>query len=181
MKEYEFNLLLNKAKYDPDALQVLYFYYYNRSINYLRKQYGLYIAEEAVQQFFLQLLSGGKEYSYVKYPTIWVYTCCENIAKRLITKENRELPIQEMTPYKDVVSDEEILGDFYDLIAQQDEISQKILKLHYIDGYSLKEISNILNISYSNIRQKYSRTLKKMKKSLKVSQFDFNFVSKNMR
>lgn len=166
METYNFNSLLKKCKYDSNALQALYSYYYSRIINYIQNKFGVYIAEETAQQFFLQLLTNENEYSYVKYPTSWVYKCCENIAKRLIVNENRELPIQETIPDKEMISNEELFGDLYEMIAQQDELSQKILSLHFIDGYNLKEIANILNISYSNIRQKYSRTIRKMKKSL---------------
>lgn len=166
MDAYIFNSLLKKLKYDSNALQALYSYYFSRIIKCIQKKYGFYIAEEAAQQFFLQLLTSENEYPYIKYPTSWVYTCCENIAKRMIEKENRDLPIQENVSDKEMVSNEELFGDLYELIAQQDELAQKILNLHFIDGYNLKEIAQILNISYSNIRQKYSRTIRKMKKGL---------------
>lgn len=166
MEAYIFNILLKKSKYDSNALQALYSYYFSRIIKWIQREFGFYVAEETAQQFFLQLLTSKIEYPYIKYPTSWVYTCCENIAKRLIKKENREFPIQETIPDKEMISNEELFGDLYELIAQQDELAQKILSLHFIDGYNLKEIANILEIGYSNVRQKYSRTIRKMKKSL---------------
>ncbi len=166
MEAYIFNALLDKIHNDPDALKALYSYYYSRIILHLQKQFNHYIAEEAAQQFFLQLMTNNKEYPYIQYPTSWVYTCCNNIAKRLISKDSRNFPLIDTMPDKEMISIEEIFGDLYYLVSQQDSIAQEILKLHFIEGYNLKEIANMLNISYANIRQKYSRTLKKMKKDL---------------
>lgn len=166
MDAYTFNLLLNKIHHDADALKALYSYYYSRIVLHLQNQFNKYIAEEAAQQFFLQLTKNNKNYPYVKYPTSWVYACCENIAKRLTFKDDRDLPLVETLPDRNIIAEEEVFGDLYDLISQQDILSQQILKLHFVDGYSLKEISEILNINYSNIRQKHSKTIRKMKKQL---------------
>jgi RNA polymerase sigma-70 factor (ECF subfamily) len=50
------------------------------------------------------------------------------------------------------------------IISNLDQVSQEIIHLKFIEEYSNKEISKILNISYDNVRQRISRVINKIKK-----------------
>lgn len=62
----------------------------------------------------------------------------------------------------------EIINDmeFYGLINKLDLEERTILILHYVEGYKLKEIAQILNIKDSTIRSKLLRAKNKIKSDL---------------
>ena len=48
-------------------------------------------------------------------------------------------------------------------LGQLDDITRKIIVLHYWEGYSFEEISEILSINYDAIRQRHKRIKEKLK------------------
>lgn len=89
MEAAEFNRLLKRINKDGAAIEMLYRTYYSAIINKLSFTYGKEVAEESAQEFFLKLFEIAKTQQRVNSPTSWVYTCCENIAKRKICNESR--------------------------------------------------------------------------------------------
>ena len=59
--------------------------------------------------------------------------------------------------------EESMYGELDVYISQLDELTQKIIKMLYIDNYSALEISEILNVKYGTVRQKHARAIKKIK------------------
>ena len=53
--------------------------------------------------------------------------------------------------------------DVKSAMRQLDEVSQKILYLHYWEGYPLHEIAAELNVSYPNVRAKACRAYQTLK------------------
>lgn len=167
METKEFNQLLNAIRYDTRAVEKLYSFYYKRIVFFLSKTYGLQLAEDVAQEFFISLFDKSQNQEYIKSPTAWVYTCCQNIAKRKISFDSR---YASLTENKDnatqPVIGEEQYGDLYGIIKQLDDISQKIIAMYYWQGYNLLEIADILDIKPATVRKKHTRVLKKLKNQL---------------
>lgn len=169
MDSKEFNKLLKIITTDEKALETLYNYYYKRIIYHFHNNYGRELAEDAAQNFFINLLKKTNEYSYISYPTSWVYKCCQNILNRLIRKENNFIELNETIAATENFEFDyiTIFADLYESIEHVDDISKKIIVLFHWEGYSLKEIASILELKYPTVRQKYRRALIKCKRNIK--------------
>ena len=53
-------------------------------------------------------------------------------------------------------------------IQELDEINRQIIILFYYEDYSIKEISEVLNVSGMNVKQRLSRSRKVLKEILEV-------------
>lgn len=165
MEAAEFNRLLKRINKDGAAIEKLYRAYYSAIINKLSFTYGKEVAEESAQEFFLKLFEIAKTQQRVNSPTSWVYTCCENIAKRKICNESRFGRLDENNE-KAALSEQERYGDLYEELQKLDDESRSIIEKVYWEGYSQKEVADILGIKYSTVRQKHSRAVKRLKKYL---------------
>ena len=164
MNHIAFNYLLKKLNTNNDSLEELFNFYYSRIIIYISDKYedGDKIAQDVSQEFFKYLVKTGYT-QYIKYPTQWVYKCCDHIALKLLKTERKYCRINNNYSTREVTIDDDLYGDLDIYIRQLDETTQQIIKMIYGFGYSAKEISNILGIKYGTIRQKHSRAIKKIK------------------
>lgn len=168
MESLRFNRLLKKAKYDQKTFDELYGFYYPRIVRRLQVKFGHAMAEDCAQEFFLAVIDTSKNFGFVNSPTSWVYKCCENIAKRKISTESKYMLCGESiasgptdgAPLANLENSDEVQK----LLGAFDGDVQKIIYLVYWEGYNLKEVSEILHISYAAVRQKYARAMKKLKK-----------------
>lgn len=56
-----------------------------------------------------------------------------------------------------------INNDVVDEISIKEEIEREIIKLKYNDGFSLKKIGEVFNLSTERVRQIYNKTLRKLR------------------
>ena len=167
MDKLTFNRLLKKAKYNTVAFEKLFVFYYKRIVFHLTCSFGKTVAEDAAQEFFLNIIK--KDYqTEITNPTAWVYACAENIAKRMISKECDSVCLDTIdhtiiTNNLSILSKEELFGDLYEELNKLSNEEIHIIYLIYWEGYNLKEIAEILGITYSSARQKHSRAIKKLK------------------
>ena len=115
----------------------------------------------------MQLIQKCDKLEYIKYPTSWVYTCAENIAKRKIQSESKYIYLLQETV---AAKKDDIFNKLFaeDILKYLNKTEQQIVYLYYWEGYNQTEISNILKLTHSNVRQIHSRAIKKLKKWLKV-------------
>ena len=165
----EFNIHLKKLKTSGESIEELYKYYYKRIVLHIGCKFSEDIAEDVAQEFFNNLVNAKNEYEYVEFPTAWVYKCSENIAKRKLQKENIYAELTEEIACEEVADEDmkygdELYGDLTLAIKSLDKLTQEIIKMVYVQGYSKVEVAEILNIKESTIRQKHRRGIKKIKK-----------------
>ena len=168
MEEKKFNKLLRKAKTDEKAFNELYSYYYKRIVHEITSYAGSDLAYDVAQIFFLNIIQRKKPFNFVHYPTAWVYTCCRNIAKKIIVNNEKYILDDNVEPESLVVSDNltidsEWIDAVQPLVSDFDDETQKMLYLLYVKGYSLKEIAIITNIKYAAVRKRHSRVIKHLK------------------
>lgn len=165
MDAKEFNSLLKAVDKSEKALETLYNYYFKRIVFHLQSKYGHTVAEDAAQMYFESLLNTASKTEYVKYPTIWIYACSENFAKRIIEKDTKAqvTPISERT-YE--ACKEELYGDLYSEIKKLSLLDQDIIFKYYWEGYSLEEIAKLHKCKSVTIRVHLFRATKKLNKVL---------------
>lgn len=169
MNPKKFNELLSNIKTDELALAELFDYYYFRIKLHIQRLYPSLNAEDIAQEFFLQLLRTSNERKYIYRPAAWVYAVCENIAKRVLSESAVEPFDSESIEHVSVDRDDSesvlnrvMANEMLEQIVEED--SKQIIFLHYWEGYTFKEISEMMGASASSIRKKHARIIKKLQK-----------------
>lgn len=130
-------------------------------------------AEDIVQNTFVKLLEYKKKFRDDEHAKRWLIRVAVNEGHMLWRKRSRErtIPLEDAAPLEEMASFSEALSqDESDLLAALDELPRKyrqILHLFYFEGYSSKEIAQILEISDENVRTRLQRARKQLKEILK--------------
>lgn len=165
MNAQKFNKLIKLIKIDATAFKEIYIWYYERIVFYLIS-YGKEFAEDVAQEFFLKLLLHDSEnMDYINMPTVWVFKCCQNLAKRKKLNENKYICVEN----DELQIEQEEYDDIYgikDKLSELDEKSRKIIMMKFWYGYTSKEIADELEIKPNSVGQLIHRTIKKLKKIL---------------
>lgn len=167
MEKRRFNRLLKKIKRDEKAFDAIYDFYYKRIVYHLSRNYGKELAEDIAHEFFLKLIKNNKEYNKIEKPTSWVYRCCENLAKTAIKKKSYNMPIEDNAVKSNFDFANIRNAEIRETISALDEISKKIVYLHYWEGYAFSEVAEIVGLSYDAVRQRHKRLKKYLSKVLK--------------
>lgn len=135
------------------------------SISYVINKYD---AEDIVQKTFYKLYTNkkilNKENEVIKK---WLYKVCINESKDLLKSSwkkvntNDELLINKSNTKKNEV-------DLIDLLKTITPIYRSTLYLYYYEGYSIKEIANIIKKSESAVKMRLTRGKEELKKEMEV-------------
>ena len=125
-------------------------------------------AEDIVQRTFYKLYTNkkilNKENEVIKK---WLYKVCINESKDLLKSSwkkvntNDELLINKSNTKKNEV-------DLIDLLKTITPIYRSTLYLYYYEGYSIKEIANIIKKSESAVKMRLTRGKEELKKEMEV-------------
>ncbi len=165
MTPERFNKLLKRIKNDKNALETIYDFYYPRIKLHIRRKYRNISDEDIAQEFFINLLQFDN-FNHIKNPTSWIYTSCDNIAKKyfikyeLIDIDSEQICDDSLPLIEEILLNDEIRKIFEIL---NDETSKTIFYLYYWEGYNLREIAELLKLNKSTVKQKHTRGLKKLK------------------
>lgn len=135
------------------------------SISYVINKHD---AEDIVQKTFYKLYTNkkilNKENEIIKK---WLYRVCINESKDLLKSSwkkvstNDELLINKSNTKKKEV-------DLIDLLKSITPIYRSTLYLYYYEGYSIKEIANIIKKSESAVKMRLTRGKEELKKEMEV-------------
>ncbi len=165
MDKKKFNYLLDNYKTSREAFSELYEYYFHRIVYHVSIKFDKSFAEDVAQEFFIKLMRIELD-EPVEYPTTWVYTVCDNLAKTFMKKFKtyEELSGDEYYEFSSDLSEREMIKN---AMKDLDELDKKIVGMYYWEGYSLKEIAEILAHPYEMVKKRHLRLLKKLNKNLK--------------
>ena len=132
-------------------------------------------ARDVVQDTFLKLCK--QERSKVEgHLSAWLYTVCRNRAFEVLRKEKRMNPMNdiqmELTRSDDPdpshsLSRQDDKGLIQELIKNLPERQQELIRLKFQDGLSYKEISQVMDLSVSNVGVILHEAIKKIRKEFK--------------
>lgn len=129
MESRKFNQLL-KNIHSEKSFDALYDYFYRRIVFHLKYIYGENFAQEVAQDFFLQLINKETDkLGYIEFPASWIYKCCENIAKRKLSKEASDVQLNsEILLQYEHQFEYEVYGDLYDTIKTLARYSRRHIR-----------------------------------------------------
>lgn len=153
MDSKRFNRLLKTLKKRSRSFDVLYEYYLHRIVYHITRYVGSdRVAEDVAHEFFTQLLASDKTYE-VEYPTTWVYRVCERIAVRMLKREDKEFDLPDTTEtdcFAHIVLESEVREALNERLDPQ---AREIVYLRYWEGYTLKEIADMMKLEYENAKK----------------------------
>lgn len=166
MNTVKFNRLFRKFNTDTKAFEQIYAEFYPQIVLHLKRCFQSKIsAEDIVQDLFCKLLSYEK-FGYIQHPAAWLNKLAENMAVDELRRQHINLEL-DVNLYSRFDLDELIANkETRQYLKTLDETSQKILYMHYWEGYSFKEIALELNLNYNTIRTKVFKSYKKLKKTI---------------
>jgi RNA polymerase sigma-70 factor (ECF subfamily) len=119
-------------------------------------------AEDATQSIFLKLINHGKPFHEQEHEKAWFITTAKNYCKDILKSwwNNRRVDLDvllETAHWDDTES-----GEVFAKIFLLPEKYKTVMYLFYVEGYSIKEISAILNRKETTVQTQLSRGRKRL-------------------
>lgn len=133
-------------------------------------------AEEAVQDAFVKAFAGMKAYNRTATFKSWFYRIVVNECFMRLKKMQRRVPVAELdaadraATFQPADQDGGQLELVKTAIAQLVPKEALVMNLFYLEGYSLKEITQITNWSLANAKVLLHRARKHVKESVNKAQ-----------
>ena len=164
------NLVGACAKNDRNAQMEIYNLYYKAMYNTsLHIVNDSFLAEDIMQEAFLDAFGKLKSFEWRSSFGTWLKRI---VIYKSIDALKRNLSIVPLNEEMNDFPEENINQDFEAIQCKLDEIKlalkqlspkyKIVLVLHLIEGYDHHEISQILNLSYNNVRVRYIRAKSKL-------------------
>lgn len=123
-------------------------------------------AEDVVQDTFIQYMTDKKEFETQEHLRAWLIRVAINKAKN----KNHVFFRRNMLPLEDYMEsltfESAEISDLFETVMKLPEKYRVIIHLFYYEDYSVKEISDILNLSESNVKVRLSRGRMLLKNTL---------------
>lgn len=117
-------------------------------------------AEDAVQETFVKLFNSNKHFTSDEHCKAWLLRVVINHSKNVLSsfRYSRTEELDEAIPIEDLAE-----SDLADALAALPAKYRAVIHLHYFEGYSAKEIAEILNISTTAVTTRLARGREKLR------------------
>ena len=112
-------------------------------------------AQDAIQDTFCRYLEKRPEFKSPEHEKAWLIRVATNICKDMLRLHARhpKISIDDLSERLAAPAQKEVLTELLELPPRQ----RVVIYLHYVDGYSVKEIASILKISESAVKKRLQR------------------------
>lgn len=108
-----------------------------------------------------------------KYFKTWFLRIVINEAKNIINKNNKVVSIEDYSTKEDTENiDKDTKLDLEKALENVNQEVREMIRLKYYMGYSLQEISEILQVPIGTVKGKMYTALKSMRKDLEVRDYE---------
>lgn len=123
-------------------------------------------AEDAAQNAFLKLMKTDTEFTDDEHVKCWLIRVAVNECRSLWRSFGRKKVISIEELETEPSYDQNSAGELFSLLSALPQSYRAVIHLYYYEGYSVKEISEILNITETNAQTRLMRARKKLQKML---------------
>lgn len=121
-------------------------------------------AEDALQDTFLKYLTKTPEFESAEHEKAWLIKVATNISKNMVLLRKRRKTV-DMDELNSIGIEDEDTQVFETIMALP--VKYKIvMTLYYIEGYSSKEVSEIIGISPDAVRKRLQKGRELLKKEI---------------
>ena len=151
-----------EEKYDLYARSL-----YKLCMVYLSEPYD---CEDVLQEVFIKLLNNSSKFNNAEHERRWVFRVCINTCKNKLdyAKRHRNEELNENLGFdmESGIDMESTPADVANAIKNLAPIYKDVIHLHYYEGYSIKEIADILKKGESSIKMRLVRAREVLKLDL---------------
>lgn len=121
--------------------------------------------QDAVQDTFCRYLEKGPDFCDEEHEKAWLIRVATNICRDMIRFRIRhpKVCIDELENFLAAPEDRETLKEFLELPAKQ----KTVIYLHYVEGYRIREIADILGITEGAVKMRLKRGKEEVRLSWK--------------
>ncbi|MBT6253924.1 sigma-70 family RNA polymerase sigma factor [Candidatus Uhrbacteria bacterium] len=141
---------------------------------YFRVGGDVEVAEDLTSEVFMKALEHIEKLDEDNHPKAWLYTVARNKLKNHYRDKKVEVDIDKVAPFLEGEDGRvmlEKLGDEHVLLEAMDRLEKedrRIIEMKHLEGFSFKDIAEILGKKPGAIRVKSHRAMKKLRKLIKV-------------
>lgn len=151
----------------------IYVSYHEKVAAYVRTRItDQYAAEDVVSEVFLKVYQKLESYDESRASlSTWIYTITRNTVidyykkKKTLNVFADEITEAEEIP-DEMPADEELLEDLANALEKLSERERDLIILHYYKGYTLKQIADMMGMSYINAKVIHAKTLSALRRLL---------------
>ncbi len=157
---------MNSFKAEKSNMELMYSKYadllYRLALSHLQSAQD---AEDAVQDVFMKYISAMPRFADENHEKGWFVRVTVNVCRDRL----RKMKHRAYVPLEDVhnlAQHENTDSGIFELIEKLAERYKTVIVLHYLEGYSVEEISELLKISASAVKMRLSRGRDILKKEV---------------
>ncbi|MBQ9850673.1 MAG: sigma-70 family RNA polymerase sigma factor [Clostridia bacterium] len=125
-------------------------------------------AKDAVQETFLKYLTKAPEFNGEEHRKAWLIKVSSNISKNMLMFRLRR-EAANLEDFADIGISEKDYDDF-EFIMSLPAKHKIVMTLYYVEGYTSKEIAEIMNISEEAVRKRLEKGRKMIKKEIETEE-----------
>jgi RNA polymerase sigma-70 factor (ECF subfamily) len=149
MNERKFNRLFKKYGHSRDAVNEIYTYYYPRIVIHINRRYrGKVDGRDIAHQTFIELFRV-IVMERIRYPTGFIYTIANHIALEVLRKDKKRTAAEKAAAVPETENLQEVQTEVFEKLNPQEK---EVIYLHYWEGYSFKEIAELLKLKYTAVK-----------------------------
>ena len=153
---------------------------YERYFDSVARQIGRMIGtssdlEDVVQEVFVQVFRSIENYRFESKFTTWLYRLTYNVTVSYLRKKPKTVELAAWRPLRDEASEwakleaRDLVRVMFAALEQVPEEHREAFLLHEVEGYKLREISELTGDSINTIAARIRRTRERMQSILEQS------------
>lgn len=125
--------------------------------------------QDMIQEVLLKYMQKRPVFHDAEHEKAWLLRVAVNLCRDMLRLRSRRryFPIDELEP-EAVGSTDAESREILEEIAMLPQKWKSVLLLHYIEGYSLKEISEILNVSENAVKKRMQRAKEALRRRMET-------------
>ena len=125
--------------------------------------------QDMIQEVLLKYMQKRPVFHDAEHEKAWLLRVAVNLCRDMLRLRSRRryFPIDELEP-EAVGSTDAESREILEEIAMLPQKRKSVLLLHYIEGYSLKEISEILDVSENAVKKRMQRAKEALRRRMET-------------
>ena len=119
---------------------------------------------DAIQEAIVKAFSAIQTLRKDSYAKTWLVRIVINECYAIMRREQRLVPIDNIA--EEAAAEQADYSELYDALSRLPEEIRLTVTLYYIEGYSVKEIADLMKTTQSAVKNRLMRARAKMKKDL---------------
>ncbi|MDE6364240.1 MAG: sigma-70 family RNA polymerase sigma factor [Lachnospiraceae bacterium] len=119
---------------------------------------------DAIQEAIVKAFSAIQTLRKDSYAKTWLVRIVINECYAIMRREQRLVPIDNIA--EEAATEQADYSELYDALSRLPEEIRLTVTLYYIEGYSVKEIADLMKTTQSAVKNRLMRARAKMKKDL---------------